>query len=75
MANERPAISLTRTSYTVREVAFLLHVKPRTVREYMLRDSEKRPGQKLLVATKPKTLWMISKEDFINFLKEKYHNE
>lgn len=60
--------------YTVREVAFLLNVEPRTVRLYMKQDSIKRPGQKLLVATKETTIWRIANEDLRKFLEEKYGN-
>lgn len=52
----------------------MLAVEPRTVRQYMKQDSAKSPGRKLLVATKPTTIWRIASADLKIFLEEKYGN-
>lgn len=67
-----PSVKLSQDSYTVAEVAYILGVKPPTVRKYMKRDSEQRQGEKLLPAEKRETLWRVSRAGFQSFLKEKY---
>jgi hypothetical protein len=53
----------------------MLAVEPRTVRQYMKQDSDKHPGRKLLVATKPTTIWRVARDDLKTFLEEKYGND
>lgn len=72
MTAPRPRVTLRQARYTVREVAFLLNVQPRTVRAYMREPSVKHPGRALLVATKPSTIWYIGRDDLKIFLEEKY---
>lgn len=72
LANSMPKVKLTQESYTVAEIAYILGVTTRTVRAYMARDSVKRPGEKLLPATKPATLWRVSRASFESFLNEEF---
>lgn len=74
MTRPRPTLTLRQERYTVREVAFLLDVEPRTVRQYMKQDSAKHAGRKLLVATKETTIWRIARDDLKIFFEEKYGN-
>lgn len=63
-------VRLDRAEYTVAEVAYILNVSPRTVRTYFERDSEARPGERLLTAEKRGTIWFIKKHHFERYLQE-----
>lgn len=64
---------LNRPSYTVPEVAYILGVEVRTVREYITKKKSRKDDRlPRLQATKEGSMWKVSREALQRFLDEEY---
>lgn len=65
---------LDRIEYSPIEIAFMLGLTVRQVRTFFRKPSERREGKMLLPATKASGQWVVLRDDFIEFLEERYGN-
>lgn len=64
--------NLDREFYTPVEIAYMLNIKPETVRLYFGQDSKKHDDRKLLVGKKYRGQWRVTRDDLVIFLLELY---